>query len=420
MRLIALLAVLCFTAVSARSPGFVHAEAKAPNRPLPLKITSRKTKAKFVFKQDPPADPPAGDTPAPDPAADAIAAATPVVAHTDLPTGPNGEPLEVGVTAIVKSIFFLAEDAEQIGVELILRLTWHDDRFEGPVLGKQIPMEDVFNPNIQFLNAVHSEDRMDKVMIYPQGKVIKVKRMFLTLRQKMNYKWFPFDDHVWFIQFNSFTYNDKRLVLKAETALEPPGLVDSVFEFKENSTGIYEARTNPPEFPGQTYSTITVLVAAHRNTRYFLSTSVVPNVCLIIIISLTFWMGGGNGRIGLGALLSMGSLLAKHKVDALIPEVGYSTWLGVLCQLTFVFAVANLGLYLVLYYRIENELEKDPDNSKIDWWLRRVYFATYISLVFIMLIIGAVTPHSGNHQLAEQMKGAPVGGFLVGARGLSR
>lgn len=232
----------------------------------------------------------------------------------------------------------------------------------------------------------------------------------------MNYKWFPFDDHVWFLQLNSFFYEKSDLQFTKLKVEIDPDLHASVFQFDKSGVGIYEFDYAPPIYGGQVYSTVNVLLAAHRDPNYFISASIIPCCCLMILASLNFWISAAvaPARVTIGAITITASLILRIKVDGLVPKVAYSTWVGYVVLFTFLFAVSGLTLYVFIHQRVITKKTEDPKNDIFDHWARRLFGGGYILLLVIMFLLVFTVPHEAVKQLDEQMHGSTIGGMMSG------
>lgn len=357
-------------------------------------------------------DGPAGDgdaTPAPlDPkaaaaAADAISKAEEAASGTKMPTS-NG-PLEIDAQIIIKSITGVDENAGTVGLQFMLKMVWRDPAFNGPTSGQEVSPASVFNPDIQILNAISTELRNEKVVLYPNNTVIKVKRMFCLLKQKMAYDWFPFDNHVWQFEFNSFTYNNKKLRFKNLQVNISPDVKNGIFNFNKKGAGILEFEYAPPIYHGQKFSTVTVMLAAHRRASYFLSASIVPCFCLMLLAWLSFWLTAESppARVTIGVIAIVSTLVMRGKIDALLPKISYVTWVGWIVLVTFLFAVASLVIFVVIHQQVVAKNVPDTKNALLDVWARRLFGSAYMCFLLVMFVISMCSPESSMKMLSENM-----------------
>jgi len=317
-------------------------------------------------------------------------------------------PLEIEATVIWKSVFSVSETDQTVGIQIMLKQQWTDPRVDGPPGGRAVDPKTIFNPDVQFLNSVKTEIRKEKVMIYPGNQVIKVKRCYLTLKQDMNYAWFPFDDHVWKIVFNSFTYNNNKLRYSSLKTEVDPKFSNGIFNFPNRTSAISESKYAPPIFNGQEFSTVEVLLPAHRNPGFFTSATIVPAVCLVLLSMLSFWIDGkvAPARVTLGTITVVGSLVLHSKVEAMLPKIAYATWLDAVIQGTFGFICSSLFLYVLVHNRINTGKSKDSANDTVDWWARRLFPGTFVLFIALMFLVGELAPPGAMEQLKEEIKHA--------------
>lgn len=293
---------------------------------------------------------------------------------------------KVTVNVVLKSVFMVGEDKGQIGMQVMMQLVWTDPTKNGPPLGMLVKPEDVFNPNVQFLNAVHTELRKEKVLIYPGGLIKKTKRFYLTLQEAMDYSWYPFDSHMWNFDFNSFTETSDRMVFVPGFLSVDDNFKCGLFSFGKT---MMQVETIPaPLFPGQTFSTVRVGIVAKRQTSNTFSSVIFPAIVVVFLAYLSLWILP-QGPLPARAALCIVSILTTLVLSGSIPlpKISYTTWIDVFINAALAF-VAGCSVVMVLAHR--NPKQHASGANNIDYYARRIYPVAFFTFFFILISVGLI------------------------------
>lgn len=298
------------------------------------------------------------------------------------------QPVEVTVNSVIKSCFLVAENEGQVGLQAMIQLVWTDPKQKGPKEGKMLKPTDTLNPDIQFLNSVHTELRKEKLVAYPGGVIRNTKRYYLTLQESMNYKWYPFDIHMWSFDMNSFSETTDKLVFKPGYLITDPGFETPVFSFGKNDMQI--RTVDAPLFPGQNYSTLRVEIVAKRQQSYALQNFVFPLTVVAGLGYLSFWVsptGALPARAALCIISILTTLVISGDVAKNLPKISYTTWIDVFIN-TVLFFVASCCGFMILASRATKKAKNGVNIW--DYYLRMIYPCVFGLMLVILLGVGLV------------------------------
>lgn len=306
---------------------------------------------------------------------------------------------EVTVNCVIKSCFMVGESAGQVGLQVMIQLVWTDPKVTtGTAEGTLLAPKDTLNPDIQFLNSVHTELRKEKIMAYPGGVIRNTKRYYLTLQEMMNYKWYPFDTHLWSFDMNSFSLTSDKMVFKKGYVITDPGFETPVFRFGKNDM---EIRTvDAPLFPGQNFSTARVAIVASRSTANCFNNIIFPLVIVVGLAYLSLWLSPSTAlpaRSGLCIISILTTLVISGSVSAFLPKISYTTWIDVFINTVLGFVALTCGL-MILAHRTDRKMENGT--TVFDHYARMIYPVVFIFILLVLLGVGLIAAPSQDSVLA--------------------
>uniref|UniRef100_A0A1B6KNL4 Neurotransmitter-gated ion-channel ligand-binding domain-containing protein n=1 Tax=Graphocephala atropunctata TaxID=36148 RepID=A0A1B6KNL4_9HEMI len=232
--------------------------------------------------------------------------------------------------------------------QILLRYRWKDPRlqqenflqFEGGLKGK------IWSPHVYIVNEQESKvmGTSGKDVIYsiqPDGTVVYLARMKVTLQCIMNLQKFPFDSQQCPLIMESWSYNASQLRLLWED--DSPVTVDSHLQLPEysledviinNSTAQYwwQKTTNMNQHLNVYYgkaagnfSTLSVHFALQRQYGFYIMDYYVPSVLIVVVSWVTFWLDANStpGRTVLGTSTLLTFITLSRNIGSSLPKVSY-------------------------------------------------------------------------------------------------
>jgi len=298
-------------------------------------------------------------------------------------------PTRVGYRILLLDIDQIDDANQNFTVNVFLRLTWKDLRLANPEgTEREIPLEQVWSPQVLLANQQGqlSTSLQEIVLVQADGTVDYRQRYTGKLSQPLNLSDFPFDKHIFTIQFASAAYRADELEFVPEPSSLDPDIVG----------GTIAKQLSLPDWQILGHKVLTapyrpideVQIAgfvfqfeAKRYIAYYLWQVVLP-LTVVVVMSLTgFWVQRGQVAVRIGvATSSILTLIAYRFVLAnLLPRLPYMTRLDYFTVgSTLLVLVSLLG---VVYTSYLASINKDLLTKEVDLWARWTLPAAYIILL---------------------------------------
>ncbi|XP_047490714.1 glycine receptor subunit alpha-2-like [Penaeus chinensis] len=292
------------------------------------------------------------------------------------PKNDTSEPLEVGISVLVRNLPKIDEVNGVMFMEVNLRVKWQDQRLTiPPWLGAEdyIPLDPVILKDIWVpdLYIDHSSEAITpsvltsiaSVWIYGDGTVDYSGNMFIRVACRMNYTWFPRDHQICSIRIESYAYTLNYNVYK----WVPPGLEISA-DISNEQFYIRFEKTDPYTRVQDVYGTYPALafrVHLTRQITYVLLQVYLPSGLFVVVsfVSLLVPPDAIPGRMTLciTTILTMSALLGVAMQST--PQVSYTraidVWLLVCLSIVSV-VLLEFGIVIKLREREKLQSKSQP------------------------------------------------------------
>lgn len=224
-------------------------------------------------------------------------------------------------------------------------------------------------------------------MGYEGGVVRNTMRYYLTLQEGMNYKWYPFDAHMWNFDMNSFSQTSDKMVFKPGYVITDPGFETPVFEFGKNEMQVRVI--DAPLFPGQNFSTVRVAIVAKRLTSNAFQNIIFPLIVVVMLSYMSYWVtiAALPARAAMCIISILTTLVISGTVSVMLPKISYTTWIDVFIN-TVLFFVASCCGFMILAHRSEKKVAGGLNIW--DHYMRMIYPCVFGVMLCILLGIGMV------------------------------
>ena len=304
-----------------------------------------------------------------------------------------------GATEVDFFVFVLDVDdidgAEQnFTVNVFLLMSWQDERLavDGNSV-RTLPLEEVWNPRIMITNKQFFVRKTfpDIVRVTSEGVVTYSQRYVGPLSQPLRLSEFPFDQHVFTIQFASPGYSNEEIRFVASPSRRDPELVGGGIATKlslpdwEIVKYVVETRPYMPtedvEVPGFVFEFM-----AKRYVTYYLWHVIMPLVFIVIMSWGGFWIDPTNAgaQIGVSTSAILTLIAYRFMLSNLLPRLPYMTRMDLFTLGST--ALVFLTLVEVLITTKLVRIEKEKPGRRIDAWCRFVFPAAFTALIYWSLI----------------------------------
>ncbi|XP_042879738.1 glycine receptor subunit alpha-3-like [Penaeus japonicus] len=253
------------------------------------------------------------------------------------PKNDTTEPMEVGISVLVRNLPKIDEVNGVMFMEVNLRVKWQDERLTIPpwlAAEDYIPLDPVILKDIWVpdLYIDHSSEAITpsvltsiaSVWIYGDGTVDYSGNMYIRVACRMNYTWFPRDHQICSIRIESYAYTLNYNVYK----WVPPGL-EIGKDISNEQFNIRFEKTDPYTRVQDVYGTYPALafrVHLTRQITYVLLQVYLPSGLFVVVsfVSLLVPPDAIPGRMTLciTTILTMSALLGVAMQST--PQVSYT------------------------------------------------------------------------------------------------
>jgi len=314
-------------------------------------------------------------------------------------------PIEMQVSLFINKIFNINSVDETYQIDGYLEFVWYDERvknFDGEPLNSTLIFEndlatDLINtklwvPAFELMNIQGSIETPNMSLeLHPNGKVVYDKRFFATFSTEMNFRSFPFDNQVFNVVLEPFTFDVRYMVFsnpKIFPELKEKPKILSTWTIKDIRTKLgKDVYDNPvdPENPVLTYSKVVFEVEADRMTGYYLWQVLFPLFIIIMASFVIFWINDFGTQLGVGFTLMLTVVAFNFYSASILPQLPYQTFIETIIIVGYVFIFLGILAVIVnnrLYGKSENS-EKSPLLRLFRYIFPAVFFIAIFMLYFL-------------------------------------
>ncbi len=303
------------------------------------------------------------------------------------PNEKNG-PTKVSVAFYVFDIEDINSKEQNFTVNIVVRLRWNDPRLSNEKA--PIPLNKIWNPNVQLFNLSDVETRFPEVVtVLQDGKVQYIQRYYAKLSSHLNFKDFPLDEQILPISLLAFGFTPEEVELVFEFAgsedkfsisdwyIEPIGAKNSIFHanlFEDGSEEILRPKLDY-EFK------------ANRHIQYYWWKVLAP---LLVIISLSwavFWIDPSQvgAQIGVSGTSILNLILFLLRLENFLPPVSYLTHMDYFIFITLLLVFLSYVEALVsTTFALKGKKEFA---LKLDFSARIVYPIVYLIIIIYFWVL---------------------------------
>ncbi|CAH8431085.1 unnamed protein product [Dicrocoelium dendriticum] len=277
----------------------------------------------------------------------------------------GGNATVVTVNMKVLAIFSIDVRTMDYNVDALLRQTWRDRRLSweevpafrnytenlvSPKLKEQLWLPDLFfrNGKDGYLHKLTLPNYLLRVA--PNGNVLYSQKITMRFSCQMHLQTFPMDTQRCHMNFGSYGYtlNELKFVWSADNPMEiSSNLQLSEFETPE----AFEAEDCSANYSTSTgqYTCLLATFELQRQLGSYLVTTYVPNILIIMVSWLSFWVNvdSAPARVPLGLLSLLGILTQAISVSSTLPRVSYIKATDVWMIFSIIFVIGVLVEYAV-------------------------------------------------------------------------
>ena len=243
-----------------------------------------------------------------------------------------GKATNVHVNLAVLDISNIYDKDQKIMIDLLLKLTWKDPRLAKKVDKEDVraKAEDVWTPNIQILNDISLDKKMDdSVDVQSDGTVTYRQRYVGDISERLNLRKFPRDKHSFTIKVAvAGETEDTIKFVPGDFVYFPPNNEVTVenwhFTPGKLSTEPIVFKGIPGRTPGFTYT-----FEGKRKIGYYIWTLIVPLSVIIFMSWAVFWLDPQPELFGPQAGIATTSMLTvvafRFVLVSFMPNVSYMT-----------------------------------------------------------------------------------------------
>lgn len=293
---------------------------------------------------------------------DAEDSALPVEA--DAPTAPvppwpaPGEPVRVTMRLTLNKISEIDTVAETYRVDAYLYAEWRDevgarilsrpneertlylDDATGELLGRVI-----WWPDLELVNTVGGRDVGDtRVEVSDEGRILYTERFQAQLSSNMDFRRYPFDEQLFEIRFESFTYAREDMVF-----VDPQALFGHLKDTPLPDWHLAEpaARVSQYEYSDGWYSRYTFCVEGSRLPGYFVWQVFLPLFLIMGTSWIVFWLQALSDKISVAFTCLLTLVAFNFYTATLLPQLPYNTFIEVVVISAYVATFTLIAWILV-------------------------------------------------------------------------
>ncbi|XP_077992210.1 glycine receptor subunit alphaZ1-like [Glandiceps talaboti] len=272
----------------------------------------------------------------------------------------EGHPVLVNVSMHIDSFDWINPAAKQYAVTTAMEMKWYDLRLKHlgttpATFNTPFHVEKIWKPDIffeqekegKFLSLIN-ENRVAKV--YPDGLVIYMFRISMTLACNMKLYNYPMDSHTCLLTMMSFAYDSDELLLTwdGETGMHP--IAEEIPQFQWTNVEYVQEISDHMNLRKR--SKLTVKFAFSHEMTYFIFTAYIPTTLLVMVSWITFWLrpDATPARAALGATTILTTVTQFTSARRTLRGVSYVTGIDVWLATCVLFISAAMMEFALVNY----------------------------------------------------------------------
>ena len=300
--------------------------------------------------------------------------------------GAEGEATKVTIAMQLLDLDEIDDIKQRLTGDFEVFVNWTDSRL-AKLAGCQVPLNEIWSPNITFLNSGQLRaERPQEVDITEGGQVQYIQRYQGTLSTYHNLQRFPFDEQIFRISLLSSEYGEKDVLLVANDKLT--GVWDRLNISDWQIGGVKPAISRLySKFEDTTYSLYDFEISADRITAFYVWKVIVP-LSLIVFMSWTvFWINPAQfgPQIQISATSMLTVIAFQFATAQMLPELGYFTVLDLFITGAIILVFLAMMESLITSYLVSKERSKVA--QRIDLLCRMAFPFTFVALIFCVFFL---------------------------------
>jgi len=311
----------------------------------------------------------------------------------DRPNKDKG-PTRVSVFIWMLDIDSIDSAKQTFAANVFISLKWKDPRLAGGSGTMIYPVSEVWTPRIQIANesGIVRRTMPETVTVQPDGIVYYRQRFVGPFSQPLSLKDFPFDKHLFQLQFvSSGGYKPSEVVFVPSETWQHDGLkfaagIADNISLPDWVVIDYDAKTQNYsilpnlENPGYVFE-----FTAERAVKYYMLKVILPLILIVMMSWSVFWIDPENAGTQIGvATTSMLTLIAyRFAIDTQVPRVPYATRLD-----EFIFVSTILVFLSLIEVTITSLLAYNKNvrtARKMDIVSRLVFPAIFVAALYFTI-----------------------------------
>ncbi len=239
-------------------------------------------------------------------------------------------PTKVLVGLYVLDIVAIDNKEQSFTADVVIRLKWDDPRITN--VKEPIPLNKIWNPNVQIYNLREVESRFPKIVTILNNNTVQyIQRYYAKLSNHLDFREFPFDEQVLQISLLAFGFTPDEVELEFEAAgrdkrfsisdwhIEPMGA--KILEFKAN---LFEDEDHSEEIirPKLDFE-----FKAYRYIQYYWWKVLAPLMVILFLSWAVFWIDPSQvgAQIGVSGTSILTLIAFLLRLENFLPPVSYLT-----------------------------------------------------------------------------------------------
>jgi hypothetical protein len=263
---------------------------------------------------------------------------------SDRPPSTGPLPIKTGLYYI--DISEIDGATETFAATAYLVLEWNDPRLKFATADSSkvrlYKPDTIWTPAVEIINAQKLDDQQPPMCtVTPDGTVYYTRRVVARLNTQMDLRRFPFDRQQLqcIVESSRFASDDLAFVPDPDQSGFGRDIVSRGWDYRPLT---WKTVNQPFAQSGVSYSRLIFSFEAARSPHYFLWKIIFPTAVFVLLTWCVFWMQVHDIHTAL--LISITILLTAvafgNVTDALLPKLGYRTWLDQFQLGSFLFIVA--------------------------------------------------------------------------------
>jgi hypothetical protein len=304
-------------------------------------------------------------------------------------TRPNSDSsaTKVFVSFYVLDIENIDNKKQSFTLDVIIRLKWKDERISN--VKNSIPLNEVWNPNIQLYNMRKMWKRFPEVVVpLPDNMLQYTQRYYVTLSSILDFRDFPFDIQSLPITLLSFGNSPDEVELVYESAgssekfsISDWEVVPDTFEVSVLKANLFDKSDDEILRPKLEYR-----FKASRFIQFYWWKVLSPLMIILFLSWAVFWIDPSQvgAQIGVSGTSILTLIAFLYKLDNILPPVSYLTRMDhfIFTALVLVF-IAYLEALISTTFALNGKLKIA---SRMDIIFRVLYPFLFLIVIIVYWI----------------------------------